>query len=263
MIDSNAKTNTCWVDGILKGTMTSPIKKKQQEAVARKEIAKRRQLHDELELDSSSGSEFDERSDEAESNGDNPPTNNAEKTNDDSEESGDDDTNVEESGDKDNAAEESNEQVEDSEPGTTPEARSKRWFIQGSRDVYFVGLNLNEKGNPSRSKYNMEMVHEFYANYYCNLEKKASSKKAIKKEPVLDSVRIRDIPGDISERTITRALMGGDFTLSTKTTEYDYRMEAMKGIKNLRTVDKVFHFQWMANILLKTRREQNVSQAEN
>ncbi|MCD7466663.1 hypothetical protein HAX54_003581 [Datura stramonium] len=93
----------------------------------------------------------DEGSDKAESDGDNPPMDNAGKGNDDAEESGDDDTNVEESGDKDSAAEKSNEQVEDSEPGTTPEARSKRWFLQGSRDVYFAGLNLNEKGNPNRS----------------------------------------------------------------------------------------------------------------
>ncbi|MCE0480734.1 hypothetical protein HAX54_037836 [Datura stramonium] len=141
------------------------------------------------------------------------------------------DTNAEESSDKDSATEESNEQEEDS--GITPEARSKRWFLQGSRDVYYAGLNLNEKGNPSRSiqeepkiqinnqnevpelkrifegynmywmaktsgKYSMEMVREFYANYYCTLEKKASSKMEIKKEPVLDSIRVRAIPVDIS-----------------------------------------------------------------
>ncbi|MCD7472401.1 hypothetical protein HAX54_013635 [Datura stramonium] len=169
---------------LFESTMTSPINKKQQEVVARKEIAKRRYLHDESESDSSSGSESDEGSDEAEPCGDNPPANNAEKGSDD------------ESGDNDSAAEESNEQVEDSDPANTPEARSKRWFLQGCRDVYFAGLNLNEKGNPSCSiqeeqkiqinslnevlehkrlfegynmywiaktsgKYDMEMVHEF------------------------------------------------------------------------------------------------------
>ncbi|MCE3215406.1 hypothetical protein HAX54_002285 [Datura stramonium] len=165
--------------------MTSSVNKKQQEAAARKEIAKRQQIRDELESDSSSGLEVhynitssdespvvttrekskaqeaiatttsppqsDERSDEVKSNGDNPPMDNAGKGNDDAEESGDGDTNVEESGDKDSVAEESNEKVEDSEPSTTPEVRSKRWFRQGSIDVYFAGLNLNEKGNPSRS----------------------------------------------------------------------------------------------------------------
>ncbi|MCD9641803.1 hypothetical protein HAX54_028247 [Datura stramonium] len=79
---------------------------------------------------------FDEGSDKAKSDGDNPPADNveesngnAEEGNDDAEESGDDDTEAEESGDKESAAEKSNEQVGDSEPATTPEARSKRWFL--------------------------------------------------------------------------------------------------------------------------------------
>ncbi|MCE5166373.1 hypothetical protein HAX54_018088 [Datura stramonium] len=78
----------------------------------------------------------DEGSDEAESDGVNPPADNVEEGNgnakegnDDAEESGDDDTEAEESGDKESAAEKSNEQVGDSEPATTPEARSKRWFL--------------------------------------------------------------------------------------------------------------------------------------
>ncbi|MCD7469414.1 hypothetical protein HAX54_008459 [Datura stramonium] len=151
------------------------------------EIEKGWQLRDESESDSFSGSESDEGSDEAEYDGDNPPADNARKDNDDAEESGDDDTNAEESGDKDSAAEETNEQVEDSEPGTTPKAR------------------------------------------------------------------VRVIPVDISERTITRVLMGGEFTLPTRTTEYDYYMEAMKGIRKLRTKDKVFHLQWMANIIAEDK----------
>ncbi|MCE2055316.1 hypothetical protein HAX54_042391 [Datura stramonium] len=275
----------------LTSTMTSPVNKKKQEVFAQKEIAKRRQHHDESELESSSGLEvhynietsdespvvtnraksksqevvaattsppqFDKGSDDAEPNGENPPADNAEEGNYDAEESGDDDTNVEESGDKDRTAEESNEQVGDSEPATTLEESSKRWLQQSSRDVYFAGLNINEKGNPSRSiqeepkiqnnalndvpelkrifkgynmywmsktpgKYSMEMVYEFYTNYYYTLEKKSYSKKAIKKEPMLDSIRVRAIPVDISDRTITRVLMGGDFTLPTRTTEYDY-----------------------------------------
>ncbi|MCE3050133.1 hypothetical protein HAX54_046519, partial [Datura stramonium] len=58
----------------------------------------------------------DEGSDEAKSDGDNPPTDNAEKGkgnveegNDDAEESGDDDTEAEESGDKESAVEKSSE----------------------------------------------------------------------------------------------------------------------------------------------------------
>ncbi|MCD7453014.1 hypothetical protein HAX54_019271 [Datura stramonium] len=199
----------------------------------------------------------DEGGDEAKSDGDNPPADNAGKGDDDPAQSGEGDTNAEESSDKDSGAEESIEQEEDF--GITLEARSKIWFLQGSRNVYYAGLNLTEKENPSRSiqeepkihinalnevpehkrifegynmhlmtktpgKYTIEMVHEFYANYYCTLEKKASSKTTIKKEPVLDSVRVRTILVDISERTITRVLMGGDFTMPTRTTKYDYRM---------------------------------------
>ncbi|MCE3216774.1 hypothetical protein HAX54_007997, partial [Datura stramonium] len=260
-----------------------------------KEIAKRQKLRDRSESDSSSGLEVhynietsdespmvttrakskyqeiavttsppqsEEGGEEAESDGDNPPTDNAKEGNDDAEESGDEDTEAEESGDKESAAEKSGEQVEGSDPATTPEARSKRWFLQGSRDVYYAGLALNEKGNPNLNikeepkihinalnevpelkrlfkgynmhwtaqtpgKYNIEMVREFYANYYCTLEKKSPSKNVIKKEPVLDSVRVRAIPVNISEWTITRVLMGGDYTVSTRTTEYDHQMETM------------------------------------
>ncbi|MCD9645356.1 hypothetical protein HAX54_034212 [Datura stramonium] len=111
--------------------------------------SKRRQLRDESKSESSSGSEFDEGSHEAESDGDNPPSDNVGKGNDDDAQSGEGDTNVEESSDKDSNAEESNEQEENS--GIIPEARSKRWFLQGSRDVYYAGLHLTEKGNPIRS----------------------------------------------------------------------------------------------------------------
>ncbi|MCE5165877.1 hypothetical protein HAX54_012778, partial [Datura stramonium] len=71
-----------------------------------------------------------EGSDEAESDGDNPPADNTGKVNDNDAQSGEGDTNVEESSDKDSGAEESIEQEEDS--GITPEERSKRWFLQGS-----------------------------------------------------------------------------------------------------------------------------------
>ncbi|MCD7459718.1 hypothetical protein HAX54_041742 [Datura stramonium] len=67
------------------------------------------------------------------------------------EEGGDDDSEVEGSGNKDNAAEKFDDQVDDSDLATTPEARSKKWFVQGSGDVYYAGLALNEKGNPNRS----------------------------------------------------------------------------------------------------------------
>ncbi|MCD7459799.1 hypothetical protein HAX54_041997 [Datura stramonium] len=114
--------------------------------------------------------------------------------------------------------------------------------------------NAEKSGDKDSCYTSMEIVHEFYANYYCTLEKKASSMKAIKKEPMIDSVRVRDIPVDISERTITRVLKGSDFTLSARTVEYDYCMEEMKGIKKLRTEGKVLHFQWMANIIAEDKK---------
>ncbi|MCE3215351.1 hypothetical protein HAX54_002068 [Datura stramonium] len=116
----------------------------------------------------------------------------------------------------------------------------------------FKGYNMNWM-DKTKGKYIMEMVHEFYANYYCTLEKKATSKNEIKKEPVLDSVRVRAIPVDISEWTITRVFMSGDYTVPTRTTEYDHQIEAMKGIKKLRTEDKLMHFQWMANIVVEDK----------
>ncbi|MCD9644863.1 hypothetical protein HAX54_033376 [Datura stramonium] len=121
---------------------------------------------------------------EAKSDGDNPHVDNEEEGNDDAKDSRDEDTKVEEFGDRESAVEKYGEQVEDSYPATTPEA-------------------------------SMEMVHEFYENYYCTVEKKALSKNSIKKEPMLDSVQVRSIPVDISKRTITRVLMGGRYTWPT------------------------------------------------
>ncbi|MCD7464072.1 hypothetical protein HAX54_052011 [Datura stramonium] len=131
----------------LKRVMVSPVQSNSPKidihgSAAWKEIAKRRQLRDESESDSSSGSEVhynietvdespvvttraksnaqetaattasppqsDEGSDEAASDGDNPPADNAEEGNDDAEESGDDDIDAEESGGKESAAEKSN-----------------------------------------------------------------------------------------------------------------------------------------------------------
>ncbi|MCD7464624.1 hypothetical protein HAX54_053134 [Datura stramonium] len=81
------------------------------------------------------------------------------------------------------------------------------------------------------------------STHLTHFEKKGSSKNSIKKEPVLDSVRVRVIPIDIPERTITKVLMDGDYTVPIITIEYDYRMEAMKGMRKLSTEYKVLHFQ--------------------
>ncbi|MCE0481942.1 hypothetical protein HAX54_040155 [Datura stramonium] len=258
------------------GTMTSTGNKKEQEAGAWKEISKRRQLRDELELDNSSCSEvqydietskeslvvttrpkskaqeaaaataspsqFDEGSDEAMSNGDNPPVDNAEEGNDDAEESSDDNTDVEDSDYKESASKKSNEQgsisMKKGNPSSSIQDKSKIQ-INSLNEVpelkrLFEGYNIYWMAKTT-TIYNMEMVHEFYANYYCTLEKKAPSNNVVKKMPVLDSVRVRAILVDISKRTISMVLMGGNNTVPTRTTEYDYQMEAMKGIKKWST----------------------------
>ncbi|MCE2056029.1 hypothetical protein HAX54_043938 [Datura stramonium] len=111
------------------------------------------------------------------------------------------------------------------------------------------GLALNEKGNTSRSiqeepKIQINVLNEVqklkrFFDY--NMYWMAKTLGKYNMEMVLD----------ISERTITRVLMGGDYKVLTQTTEYDYQIEAMKGIKKLSTKDKVIHFQWMENIIAK------------
>ncbi|MCE5165948.1 hypothetical protein HAX54_013360, partial [Datura stramonium] len=58
----------------------------------------------------------------AKSDGEDPPADDAEEGNNDAEELRDNDTEAKKSGDKASASEESGEQVEDSDPPTTPEA---------------------------------------------------------------------------------------------------------------------------------------------
>ncbi|MCD9558429.1 hypothetical protein HAX54_015803 [Datura stramonium] len=217
--------------------ITSIGNKKQQEAVARKEIAKRQKLRDELESDSSSDSEVhynieisdkypvvttrakykaqeaatatvlppqpDEGSDEAESDGNNPATDNAEEgngnveeVNDDAEESGDDDTEAKKSGDKESAAEKSRLNIN--------EKRSPNCSIQEEPKIHINALNEVPKLKILFEGYNMYWMAKTLGKY--NME------------------WVRAIPVDISKRTITRVLMGGYYKVPTKTIEYDYRM---------------------------------------
>ncbi|MCE3050541.1 hypothetical protein HAX54_047482, partial [Datura stramonium] len=243
---------SCYLPVGSSGTMTSPVSNKQQEDAARKEIAKRRQLRDkanskaqEAAASTTSPPKSDKGSNKAESDGDNPPTDNAGKGNDDDAELGKGDTNAEESSNKDRVLKSlmSREKI-------PPHTRGKVQEMVSTR--IFEGYNMHWM-TKTLGKYSMEMVREFHTNYYCTLEKMASSKTAIEKDPVLDSIRVRAIPVDILERTINRVLMGGDFTVPSRTTEYDYRMGAMKGIRKLSTKDKMFHFQWMANIIAEDK----------
>ncbi|MCD9641266.1 hypothetical protein HAX54_027357, partial [Datura stramonium] len=49
--------------------------------------------------------------------------------------------------------------------------------------------------------------------------------------------------------------MGGDDTVTTRTTEYDHWMEAMKGIGKLGTKDKLMHLRWIDNIITKDKED--------
>ncbi|MCE2056121.1 hypothetical protein HAX54_044089 [Datura stramonium] len=117
---------------------------------------------------------------------------------------------------------------------------------------FFKGYNMYWMAKTPR-KYSMEMVCEFYTNYFNTLENKAPSKNETKKEPMLDSVKVRAIPVDISKLTITRFLVGNGYTVLTQTTKYDNRMEAMKGIKKFNTEDKVMYFKWMEYIIAEDK----------
>ncbi|MCD7468507.1 hypothetical protein HAX54_006785 [Datura stramonium] len=104
-------------------------------------------------------------------------------------------------------------------------------------------------------KYSGEMVHEFYTNYYSTLENNALTRKVVKKEQVLDMVWVRACLVDISERTISRFLFGNGYEALVLILEYDYRMEALKKVKQLSTKDKLMHFWWMANIITKAKED--------
>ncbi|MCE2055801.1 hypothetical protein HAX54_043443, partial [Datura stramonium] len=163
---------------------------------------------------------------EAEFDGEHPPADN----------SGDNDSEAEESGNKDSAAEKSDD--------------------QGSRNVYYAGLALNEKGNPSRSIQEEPKIQINALNEVLELERIFEGYNIYWMAKTLGKYKMEmgeSIPIDISERTITRVLMDGDYKLPTRTTEYDYRMEAMKGIRKLSTEDKVMHIQWIENIIAEDK----------
>ncbi|MCE0481297.1 hypothetical protein HAX54_038948 [Datura stramonium] len=94
--------------------VTTRVKSKAQEAV----------------IATSPLSQSEEGGEETDSDGEKPHADDAEEGNDDAKESGDDDTEAEESGDKESATEKSSEQVEEYDPATTLEARSKIWFYR-------------------------------------------------------------------------------------------------------------------------------------
>ncbi|MCD9640639.1 hypothetical protein HAX54_026046 [Datura stramonium] len=106
--------------------------KKQQEATARKEIAKKQRLRDESDLRALVlPRRSEEGGEETEADDDDPPK--------DDEEEG-----------KSAAKEESEEQESHSELATIPYAKYKIWILSGSRDTYYAGLKVNKKGNQTQ-----------------------------------------------------------------------------------------------------------------
>ncbi|MCE3050499.1 hypothetical protein HAX54_047385 [Datura stramonium] len=144
--------------------------KKNQEATARTEIAKKRQLRDKSKSESPSGSE---ESYEIDSLGE-PPTVTTK------------------SQDKSQVIVEEEPKIRTSALNEVPELRR-----------IFEKYNMHWMAETPK-KYISVMVREFYANYYSTLENKAPTRQAVKKEPVLDMVLVRECPVDISERTISR-----------------------------------------------------------
>ncbi|MCD7467076.1 hypothetical protein HAX54_004274, partial [Datura stramonium] len=165
----------------------------------------------------------------AESNSEDSPTDDVEEDDNDAEKPRDDETAVDKSDEKKSSAEnfsekesvaEESDNQEDSEPPTTLEERIPVVVFKEEPPIWTNVLNevpelrqLFDAYNmhwmdETPGKYSLEMVHEFYINYYCTWENNAPSRQAIKKEPMLDSVRARAISVNIFERTITRVLMG-------------------------------------------------------
>lgn len=67
--------------------------------------------------------------------------------------------------------------------------------------------------------YSVEMVHEFYANYATILENMTHLKKDkdMRMQPLLDSMIVRGVKVDISEKMIFRILHGVDFDVLQET----------------------------------------------
>ncbi|MCD9645907.1 hypothetical protein HAX54_035263 [Datura stramonium] len=249
VVSNNGSLNIVVVRVLQIGTL-------KQEAVARKEIAKKQQLRDapdsnsfsgwDMHFDIASSSKFpfvttrekskapevaattspllqsEEGGEGTKFDSEHPPADDAEEGNNDVEESGDDDNEAEEFDEKGNSIEESGE-----------------WRRT-------LTLPPHQMRGPKDGSYRAPRM-------FIMREKNAPSKSVIKKMLVLDSIQVRAILVDISERTINRVLMGGDYTVSIQTTEYDYHMEALKETRKLITQDKLMHVRWMANIITKAK----------
>ncbi|MCE3049477.1 hypothetical protein HAX54_044968, partial [Datura stramonium] len=145
-----------------------------------------------------------------ESDNEDPSADDAEESNDDGEEFGEDHNETEESSQKGKSVEESalngkwnpSNSIQE-EPKIRTNVLNEVLELKRLFEAYNIYWMDETPG-----KYSMDMVREFYANYYCTLQKNSPLRSAIKKEPVLDSFRVRAILVDISERTITRVLMG-------------------------------------------------------
>ncbi|MCD7462354.1 hypothetical protein HAX54_048344 [Datura stramonium] len=60
---------------------------------------------------------------------------------------------------------------------------------------------------------------------------------------------------DISKRTIPWFLFGSDYEVPTRTLKYDYRIEALKRMKQLSIEDNLMHYWWMENIIVEAKED--------
>ncbi|MCD7463783.1 hypothetical protein HAX54_051380 [Datura stramonium] len=142
-------------------------------------------------------------------------------------------------------------------------SNKEEWFgDEESKEGLQEGLTLKQKGNSNRSleeepriliealnkveylkrlfelyefrwmartldEYNAKIIRKFYDDYLETLENYSPTGQKVKDQPRLDSVsRGRSV--DISERTIARLLYCPNIQYPAATTEYGYRMEALK-----------------------------------
>ncbi|MCE3215946.1 hypothetical protein HAX54_004149, partial [Datura stramonium] len=190
------------------GTMPLKGTKKQQEAAVRKEIAKKRQLRDELEWDDPSGHKSGpiilqrsllhfpclEREEKGQSYDEDPPK-------DDSKEG---DSAEEEWGEHESVEKESGEQGDNSNPPTIPEAS-----IQEKPRIRIGALSEVPELRRLFDVYNMHWMAKTLVKY----------------------------------------------SVWNRTPEYDYRIEALKGVKKLRTENKLIHYRWMENIITEAKED--------
>lgn len=122
---------------------------------------------------------------------------------------------------------------------------TKIWFGLGLWKVY-VGVD-----EQTPRTYETELVREFYYNNANTLKNIAHSgkEKDMKKQPQLDTIRVRDTIVDVSIKEISRALFEETFDLVEELPKYDFKINSLKGVKKLNMDDKLMNYRWLAGYI--------------